>query len=110
MNKVNGNQNILNKEQEQQRLQIVDLELKARYWEAQWKIRFYTLEAEKLQPEYDTYILEQQEKQKEMIKRFQEQIEEMNKKAQEEAAAKIEGKVVEENKDFLESLNPLTVV
>lgn len=110
MNKVNGNPNILSKEQEQQRLQIVDLELKARYWEAQWKIRFYTLEAEKLQPDYDAYIADQQVKQQEMIKRFQEQIEEMNKKAQEEAEQKLADKTLEDNKEFLEATNPLTVV
>src|SRR6478736_4823701 len=107
MNTINGNKNILNKDQEQQRLQIVDLELKARYWEAQWKIRFYTLESEKLQTEYDSYIAEQQVKQQEMIKRFQEQIEEMNKKAQEEAAAKEAIKVVENNEEFLGSVEPL---
>jgi len=107
MNKVNGNQNILSKEQEHQRLQIVDLELKARYWEAQWKIRFYTLEAEKLQPDYDAYIADQQIKQQEMMKRFQEQIEEMNKKAQEEAKAKEDARVLEANEEFL---NPLTKV
>jgi len=108
-NKINGNTNILSKEQEQQRLQIVDLELKARYWEAQWKIRFYTLESEKLQKDYDDYVTKQQKIQQEAMERFQAQIEEMNRKAQEEVANKMETAVVNDNKEFLDSLQPLEV-
>lgn len=50
------NNNILTPEQEQMRLQVVDLELKARYWKAQYDIRHYTLESEKLQESYDTFL------------------------------------------------------
>lgn len=75
MTKTNGNTNILTKEQEEQRKQIVDLELKARYWEAQWKIRFYTLESEKLQGDYDAYIEAQRKQQEEAFARFKEEVE-----------------------------------
>lgn len=44
------------KEQEEMRSQVSDLEMKARYWKAQYDIRHYTLESEKLQPEYNTWL------------------------------------------------------
>lgn len=80
--RVNGNTNVLTEDQEQMRLQVVDLELKARYWEAQWKIRYFTLESEKLQSEYDEFVVRQKQQQEEALKRFQEQIEKMNKETQ----------------------------
>jgi len=55
--------------QEQMRLQVVELELRARYWKAQWEVRYYTLEAEKVQPEYDKWMA-----------RFEEQINSMKEK------------------------------
>jgi len=105
---ANGNPNILTEDQEHMRLQVVDLELKARYWEAQWKIRFYTLEAEKMQPEYNEWLEKEKAKQEEAFKRFQEELENMTKKAEAD-------KVATENKDFLDSLakdsvSPLTIV
>ena len=48
--------NVLTPEQEAMRLQVIDLELKARYWKAQYEIRNFTLESEKLQPEYDEFL------------------------------------------------------
>ena len=48
--------NILTPDQEAMRLQVVDLELKARYWKAQHGIRFYTLESEKLQDNYNAFL------------------------------------------------------
>jgi len=72
--KVNGNANILNEDQERMRAEVVDLELKARYWKAQHDIRFYTLAAEKIQPEYDAYLEEQKKKREEMEKAFLEQL------------------------------------
>lgn len=104
MKTVNGNPNILTPEQEQQRLQIVDLELKARYWEAQWKIRFYTLEAEALQPKYEEYLEIQKKAQEEALRKFQEQIEAMNKKAKEDAEKKAGENIVQDNKEFLDKL------
>ena len=99
---VNGNPNILNQEQEVMRLQVVDLELKARYWEAQWKIRYFTLEAEKLQPEYNDFLDREKVKQEEALKRFQEQIDAMNKAAQQSE----ESKTLSQNKEFLDALVP----
>ena len=49
---------------EETRQTVLELELKARYWEAMWKIRFYTLEAEKLVPEYEQHMEQLKEKQK----------------------------------------------
>lgn len=50
------NKNILTPEQEAMRLQVVDLELKARYWKAQHDIRHFTLASEALQPQYDEFL------------------------------------------------------
>lgn len=38
------------------RMQVVDLELKARFWKAQYEIRHYTLESERLGPQYDAFL------------------------------------------------------
>lgn len=69
-NKPNG-VNQLNPNQEAMRMTVVDLELKARYWEAMWKIRFYTLESEELNERYEAHT-------------------EMLRKTQEEAFAKLQ--------------------
>lgn len=61
MKKTDKKDNILTPEQEAMRLQVVDLELKARYWKAQYDIRHYTLESEKLQPDYDAFIQKSQQ-------------------------------------------------
>lgn len=61
-------------ETELMREQVIDLELKARYWKAQHDIRFYTLEAEKLQPEYDEYVEKQRQQREELMKELQEEI------------------------------------
>ena len=41
---------------EETRQTVIELELKARYWEAMWKIRFYTLESDKLNDEYEKHV------------------------------------------------------
>lgn len=64
----------LTDEQEKMRMQVVDLELKARYWKAQFEIRHFTLEAEKIQPLYEEYLAAEKAKQEEMMKKFQEQL------------------------------------
>jgi flagellar biosynthesis/type III secretory pathway protein FliH len=99
---ANGNPNILNEDQEVMRAQVVDLELKARYWEAQWKIRYFTLEAEKIQPEYEEFLDAQRQKQEEALKRFQEQIAKMNEEAKQKSEQE---KTLAQNKDFLEALS-----
>ncbi len=40
--------------------QVMEVELQARYWKAQWEAKYYTLEDSKLKPAYDTYYLEVQ--------------------------------------------------
>lgn len=76
----------LKEEQELMRMQVIDLELKARYWKAQHDIRYFTLAAEGLQKEYDEYLLEQQTKRDEAMENLQKEIEKIN--AQQEAELK----------------------
>lgn len=68
---------------EQRRLEAIELEIKARYWKAQYDIRYYTLEAEKIQPAYDEWLKNQREKQEKAQQELQENI----KKLQENGAA-----------------------
>lgn len=65
----------LEEQMEQSRLQVVDLELKARYWKAQYEIRHYTLLGEGLQDEYDKFIESQKVKNEELRQKMIEQIE-----------------------------------
>lgn len=65
------------------RLQVEDLELKARFWKAQAEIRRYTLEYENLEADYNLYVQKQAElaeelkkKQEEAIARLQEALKE----------------------------------
>lgn len=83
---------ILTPEQEEKRKEIVDLELKARYWRAQFDIRFYTLESEKLQKDYDSYLDAQRKMQEEQMARFQAEVEKMTeaKKAELDAQENLE--------------------
>lgn len=46
--------------------QLQELEEKARYWKAQFEIRYYTLEAEKLQPAYNEYLVAEEAKRAEL--------------------------------------------
>lgn len=95
----NGVENVLTPQQQHMREQVVDLELKARYWEAQWKIRHFTLEAEKIQPEYDAYIEEQRKINEELQEQMQARLKEINGLAE-------EGKVDVEAKEIAEPVNP----
>ena len=67
----------LTQAQEDMRMQVVDLELKARFWKAQFEIRDYSLKVESLQPEYEKYLEVQKQRDQEALARFQEQIEKM---------------------------------
>ena len=87
---VNGVQNILTPSQEQMRSEVVDLELKARYWKAQYDIRHYTLQAEEIQAPYNAYLEEQRKLNEELQKKYQESIDKMN-----EAVIKVEGDIAE---------------
>jgi hypothetical protein len=63
---------------ENMRMQVRDLELKARYWEAQWKIKYYSLEDDKISADYNEYVKKEMEAREKMMKDFQEQIDKMN--------------------------------
>lgn len=76
--KINGVSE-LTPEQEDMRMQVVDLELKARYWKAQFEIRNYTLENERIQPEYNAFLEAQQKKNEELQAEFKRQYEELQK-------------------------------
>lgn len=82
----------LSDEAEQNRLQVVEVELRARFWKAQYEVRYYTIEAEKIQPEYDEWLKAQQIKNEKMQKDFEEQL----KKLQENGAAiQVDGQPIE---------------
>ncbi len=53
---------------------VRQLELKARFWKAQFEIRYFTLEAEKLQVPYDEYVALQREKNEKAMKEYQEML------------------------------------
>lgn len=92
--KVNGAVSKMTEEQEMMRLQVIDLELKARYWKAQHDIRYFTLAAEGLQQEYEAYLKEQEAKRNEALENLQKELEKIN--AQEQSNLD-EIKNVEEN-------------
>ena len=62
--------NTLNEQQEEMRMKVVDLEIKARYWKAQWEIKHYTLEGVKLDPAYEEYVKVEQEKSQKAYEEF----------------------------------------
>jgi hypothetical protein len=82
-NKTNNGVNKLTDEQEEMRMQVVDLEMKARYWKAQYEIRHYTLQAETIQPDYDKYLEAQAQLRKQAQEEFEKMIAEANKMAEE---------------------------
>ena len=49
--------------------QLQESEEMARYWKAQYEIRYYTLEAEKLQPAYNEYLEAENKKRQELAER-----------------------------------------
>lgn len=78
--RVNNNGSLeLTEQLEAMRLQVIDLEYKARYWKAQYEIRYYNLQAEKLQPEYDSYLEAQKLKNEELRAKMVEEIEKARK-------------------------------
>lgn len=46
----------LTPEQEDRRMELVDLEMKARYWKAQFEIRDYTLKLADIEPAYIEHL------------------------------------------------------
>lgn len=61
-------------EYQKQLQDIRALELKARFWKAQFEIRHYTLQAENLQKPYDEYVAIQREKNEKAMKEYQEML------------------------------------
>lgn len=64
---------------ERMRLEVVELELRARYWKAQYEIREYTLKSEEIQPKYDEWMAAQKVKNEEAQARFEESLKELQK-------------------------------
>lgn len=67
--------NKLTNEQESMRMQVVEMEMKARYWKAQFDIKYYTLESNKLEETYMKFVEEQRVKEQEAFERFKQQLE-----------------------------------
>lgn len=70
-NTTNGNPNLLTPQQEAMRAEVVERELRARYAKANWEIVHYSLETEKLQPEYQAYVQKEQAKIEEQKKQYE---------------------------------------
>lgn len=66
--------NELPSQMEAMRIQVIDLELKARYWKAQHDIKYYVLESEKLVEPYEEHIKKEQAKHEENMAKLNEQI------------------------------------
>lgn len=60
---------------EAMRIEVVEAELKARYWKAQYELRHFTLEAEKLAADYTLYLEKERALQEQKMKAFREQME-----------------------------------
>ena len=59
---------------ERMRLQVVQLELRARYWKAQYEIKQYMLSDKELKDDYDKYMEEIMEQEKKNLEALQEQM------------------------------------
>jgi len=68
-------------ELEEQRQTVVELELKARYWKAQFEIMDYSLRADSIESAYTELIQRQKEQAEKQREEFLEQIEKMKKTA-----------------------------
>lgn len=55
--------------------QVMEVELQARYWKAQWEAKYYTLEDAKIKPEYDEYFLKVKEASAAAVEQLKELIE-----------------------------------
>lgn len=78
MNKTNSNKKKPTSPQTKEyKNEIVDLELKARYWEAQFKIRDFSLKCEVIQPEYEAFLERDKKRQEEFQKQFEEYIQKL---------------------------------
>jgi|SRR6476469_2410635 len=71
-------------QEEKKRLQVVESELNARYWKSQYDIMHYSLEYEKLLPEYEEHLKRMKILEEQKFAEFQKAMEDM--KAQAESA------------------------
>lgn len=92
--------------------ELEDIQIKAAYWKAQFEIRDFTLKAEAIQPAYDEYLKKEKERNEELQKQWQEQIEKMkeNGLTAESLLSKAEEKMIDVTitQDILD-LNPAMV-
>jgi hypothetical protein len=65
-------------EVDKMRDQVQEIELRARYWKAQYELRYFTLEAEKIQPEYEAYLIKTEESIKKANEELQAELEKLN--------------------------------
>jgi|SRR5688572_17694433 len=65
------------RQHELMRERVIGVELQARFWKAQYDVRLYTLEAEKLQPAYLEYLKEQQKVTDELNKQYEDNLEKL---------------------------------
>lgn len=76
---TNGITNIDTKQMEEMRTQVVEQELSARSWKAYYEKMYFSLEAEKLEPEYALYkerLAARLKKEKEEYEKFMETMKE----------------------------------
>lgn len=69
--------NVLTEEQQVLRNQVIEVELKARYWEAQWKVKHFTLQSSKLDEEYSAFLQAEREKEQKAREAYQEFVKKM---------------------------------
>lgn len=73
--KKSSTEQLLNEMQLEMRNQVIELELKARYWKAQFELRYYTLEANKIAPEYESHLKAEAEKNQKLQEEYLAQME-----------------------------------
>lgn len=83
--KVNG-VNALSEQLEQLRMQVVELELKARFWKANFEIRQYSLGFDSLTEKYSEFIAKQQQIDEAVRTQFADKVKELQ-----ELGATVEG-------------------
>jgi hypothetical protein len=69
-------ENILTEQQQKMRAKVVDMEMRARYWKAEWEVKHYSLASKELDEPYTALLKEQEEI---MAKKYDELMKEMDK-------------------------------
>lgn len=72
--------NILTDEQLALRNQVLEMELKARYWKAQFETKYYTLESSKLDETYTKFLQDQREREIKAYEEYQAKMREVQEK------------------------------